>query len=436
MPYFFVLASLFIAIADGLCQQTVVCGVVSDSSKLSKLHRATVLIENSTSGTTTDQNGFYSISIKNATNATLYFSYLGYQTANRTIKLHQGSDTIWLDIELKPQIQQISTFSVNSENKAIKVYGSQEFSIADFEFHGNDFICLTYEKNLKKGSAVLWLNRNKKLIDRIIIPSYVNELYSDYRGRIYAISDEVVYQLKFNRQRITLIKLPVEEFNALLRPCIDSLNNQIAYTDYQWFFPKFNYYLYNPIANQSRDIYQVKDTELYHLYRMQYYFMHPKDKVRARNLANEYNMEKQDIAALMSNFTNTLYYEPLYAPLFVVNDTALIFDHYANQLLKIDRYGNQVDSLQIGYHQVTTDKWSKLLVMDEYSDEIYSISLKNGRHILSRINTTSGKVTLKCTLTQKYAEQIHIKNGYVYYVYRPFESLQKKYLYKEMIVSN
>ena len=164
--------------------------------------------------------------------------------------------------------------------------------------------------------------------------------------------------------------------------------------------------------------------------------MQPKDKVKARNLAYKYGMEKQDVAALMVNFTNTMYYEPLYAPLFVVDDTVLIFDHYSNQILKIDEFGEKIDSIGISYHENREEKWKKLLLKDDGLDEIYSINIKEGHLSLDRINTYNGIIENNYKLKYRYVENIHIKDGYAYYIYRPYESMQKKYLYRELITEN
>ena len=417
-------------------QSTIVMGYLTDSKSKAPLNKGTILVDKSTKGTTASKDGFYKLKFKNKEKIILHFSFVGYESISKTVNLPKGIDTIRLNVQLRTEAQLIQSINIVADRKPEKVHGNQQYSISDFEFHGNDLIFLTYEKTLKKGSSIVWVDRNQNLKARLEIPSRVNELYCDYRNRIYALGNEHVYQLTFKRNRLGLIRLPIDDFNAILKPCVDSLDNQIAYTDYQWFFPKFNYYFYDQDAQISKKIYQVKDEELYRLYRMQYYFMQPKDKVKARNLANKYGMEKQDVAALMVNFTNTMYYEPLYAPLFVVDDTVLIFDHYSNQILKIDEFGEKIDSIGISYHENREEKWKKLLLKDDGLDEIYSINIKEGHLSLDRINTYNGIIENNYKLKYRYAENIHIKDGYAYYIYRPYESMQKKYLYRELITEN
>lgn len=420
----------------GISQSVILAGYITDSQTKTPIPKASILVDESTKGTTSKENGYFRIKFKTPEKVTISLSHLGYEPATKTIDLAKAKDTLWLNVALRAKTHIINTFEISAESKPEVVHGTQEYSISDFEFHKDDLLLLTYEKNIKKDREVIWIDKNQKEISSIRIPITVEELYKDYRDRIYVIGEETVFQINFDRSRLSLTKLPFDDFKAILQPCIDTLYKSIAFTVYQWFYPILNYYFYNPTAMTSTKVYEVKDEELYHLYRMQYYFMHPKDKVRARNLAYEYKMEKQDIAALMTGFTNTLYYEPLYAPLFVVNDTALVFDHYSNQIVKIDEYGSKVDSTDISYHQTNDEKWKKMLVKDEITDDIYSVHATNGHLSLNRINTSSGDIDNNFKLKHRYVENIEIKNGYAYYIYRPYESMQKKYLYRELIKEN
>jgi hypothetical protein len=49
------------------------------------------------------------------------------------------------------------------------------------------------------------------------------------------------------------------------------------------------------------------------------------------------------------------------------------------------------------------------------------------------LNTSTGEIEKVHPLYYKYPEKLKVKNGYAYYIYRPFESLQNKYLYREKL---
>jgi hypothetical protein len=57
----------------------------------------------------------------------------------------------------------------------------------------------------------------------------------------------------------------------------------------------------------------------------------------------------------------------------------------------------------------------------------------NGFSYLGLIDISTGKISNKVKLAFKYVDKIRVNNNFVYYVYRPYESTQKKYLYKEQL---
>jgi hypothetical protein len=100
----------------------------------------------------------------------------------------------------------------------------------------------------------------------------------------------------------------------------------------------------------------------------------------------------------------------------------------ANQLL---------DSLSIDYHRPKKrNEWQKRMVQDIDTHEIYGNFKRSGWNYLKRLNWNSGEVDLTFKLYHKYTENIKVRDGWAYYIYRPFESSQKKYLYKEQILDN
>jgi predicted transglutaminase-like protease len=136
----------------------------------------------------------------------------------------------------------------------------------------------------------------------------------------------------------------------------------------------------------------------------------------------------------MSGLTTSMYYTPLYAPLYVMNDTVCVFDHYDDAILKYDRKHQLIDSIHIDYnHPKNWREWKHEIIVDEITNEAYALYQKGKYYCLQHIDMTTGKIKSDFTLSNPYVDKIKIKNNEVYYVYRPFESLQEKYVYKEFI---
>ena len=52
---------------------------------------------------------------------------------------------------------------------------------------------------------------------------------------------------------------------------------------------------------------------------------------------------------------------------------------------------------------------------------------------MGRVNTKTGAINKQIKLKHRYVDEIKVYDNFVYYIYREFESIQKKTLYKERL---
>jgi len=417
---------------------TYIHGKVTDSHSKRPLHKTNISIKNTITGCISNKSGSYHLKVKKKKEVTIIYSFVGYKSQSKNISLKTllSSDTLVVNMQLDIQLEMLPTFTFGVPET---VFGSRKFSVSDFEFYDDKFIFLTYEKNIRRGSRVILTDKREQLLSSLTIPEEDEavELFKDYKGYVNIICKNAVYRVAVERNLLMLLKLPKDDFDAIIKPCIDTLNGDIVFTDYRWHFPEFNYYLYDPIDSNALKIKHVIDEQLSQMYRYEYYFLNSRDKLEARRTALNTGTDKHEVAAWMTGFPYSLYYNPLYAPLFVVDDTILVFDHYQNKLYRYDELARPIDSIDIVYHQKPKAReWKKQLIIDELNDNIYTLYQKSGYYYIKKINTGSGKAQAHFRLAYKYVEHIKIKDDYVYYIYRPFESVQKKYLYRELIIEN
>lgn len=328
----------------------------------------------------------------------------------------------------------LGTVTVTSKKVADTVFGSTKFSVADFEFYKEDkLVLLTFEKSLEKAKVML-VDKSQKVLSTFVLPDEANRLYKDYLGKINVICNNHIYQVTIQNNVILLGELPSDEYIAHIMPCIDTVQKNIYFSNYQRDYPEFTYYAYNSADSSYAALKTVTDQEQLKGYNMEYYFLKPKDRLYARKLANYYGVDFHRVAATMSGLTSSVYYSPLYAPLFVLKDTICVFDHYSNAILKYDKEHQLLDSIVIDYHHPKSwREWKHKIIIDKETNSAYALYQKNGFYYLKQINLYSGKIIASYKLTNQYVDQIKVKNGYVYYVYRPFESLQEQFIYKELI---
>lgn len=329
----------------------------------------------------------------------------------------------------------LKSVSVSDKPVVDTVFGTWKYSVADFEFIDDKMVILTYEKSLEKPTLRL-IDANQKVLSSFELPDEAQKFYKDYMGFVNVMCVNHIYRVTIQDDVLRLFSLPVEDYKKFIMPCVDSAHQSIYFSNYQRDYPEFTYYAYNASEQLFKPIKKVGDPEVMHGYNMEYYFLKPKDRVQVRKLANYYGVDFHRVAANMSGLTSSMYYSPLYSPLFVMDDTICVFDHSSNAIFKYDGKLKQLDSISIDYnHPKSWREWKNEVIIDKEANAAYALYQKNGFYYLKRINMYSGKIMASFKLSNQYVEKIKIKGDYVYYIYRPFESLQEKFVYKELITN-
>ncbi len=108
--YFFLLVICMLTSVKSFGKATV-SGYVRDAATGEALIAANVIIEELGTGTSTNEYGFYALSLDPG-NYTLFFSYVGYATVSKKIVL---SDEMVLDMELNELLQKLEEVTVSSQ---------------------------------------------------------------------------------------------------------------------------------------------------------------------------------------------------------------------------------------------------------------------------------------------------------------------------------
>lgn len=430
-----VLLVLF-CIARGNAQEICIYGKITDSKNGQALAGTSILLLNSTYGTVSLSNGYYHLKCPYKKHISILFKSIGYEKKLKELDPADGSDSIMINISLNPQPIQFDTLTIYAKPKPDTLLGAPDYSIYDFDFHEDKFILLTARKSLQNADLRL-SDIHGKVITTYPVPKEggeAKELYHDYMGFTNLICKNYIYRINMYHDRFVLIPLAPEDVNAFIKPILDTINGQIIFTDYWKDYPMFSYYSFTEKDSTKQQLITIEDKALMDSYNFEYYSLKPREKLEARRLAMAYNTDKRIVASLMSGFTKSMFYEPLYAPLFIIKDTICVFDHYKDMLFHFNKNGQKVDSFAISYnHPKNWKEWKRLMLKDELENRIYAVYDKNGHKYIKQISTQNGKDLGKYSLQFHNADRLKIRDGYAYYIYRPFESTQEKYFYRELI---
>lgn len=431
---YFILSLIVCSAAFAYSQQVCIKGKVLDAESRAPLAGAIVLLAGTAYNTVSNDDGLFSLTVDQDAGKWLSCKRFGYDPQSK--KIYLSKDTVLVNVLMQMKQFELPGVTVSATNEVDTVFGTWRFSVADFEFYDEKLLLLTYEKSLKKAKLIL-ADADQKVLSSFEVPDVAQRLFKDYTGTINIICDEHIYRICIRDNTIHLASLPVNAFNERILPCVDSLGKNIYFSNYNQDYPEFTYYAYDPSLERVHPLKTVTDMEQLKEYNMSYYFLRPKQRLIARKLEAEYNVDRHRIAAVMAGATGNMSYTPLYAPLYVLNDSVFVFDHYNNAILKYTADNVRFDSVPVNYHHPKQWRdWKHKLFVDKEKGAIYALYEKNGFSYLKQVHLSTGAIVGSYRLYNKFVRNIKVKDGYVYYVFHPFESLQQSFLYREKIQVN
>lgn len=323
-------------------------------------------------------------------------------------------------------------YNISATYKPAIAFSSELISVSDFVVvDENTMVLLAYPKRLNAGSELIWYV-NDSIISRREVPEKAIRLDTDYRNRIYLRCEYNDFQLK-NEELLSLIKVPRKQLDNYVRPILDTLENeQLFFTTHKSHYPAFDFFKVQMKDTSHTLLHHIEDTKMMEFYRAEYKWADVRTKLWAWDMEAETGIDRE-IWVGANVFTNSIYYEAPYSEFFLVNDEVFVFDFYRDFLYKYDaNSGEKIDSSAIDFHKnARKTGWEKSMVQDPITKKIYTTFDNAGYIDVYEINLKDGTREDKFTLYYRYVENVQVNNSEVYYIYRPYESLQKKYLYKE-----
>jgi len=336
------------------------------------------------------------------------------------------------------------------------VWGSEIWNVGDFCWDENgDLIILTYEeedrwkrqehakKTLLKGGRLLRVDKrmsgniqtlnDPNLFQSLQVPGTALGFYDQFPGEILVECLDRFYLLHHDEMNWDLLPLPDSVMKKNIQPVVDTISRlNFIISDFESSYPAFDYYIQD--QNQWRSFYHIQDEKEMELFRSEYKYLGPKEKVEAYQFELDHGVDKEVVAAYMRGFQNTHYHEPLYAPLVILGDTIMVFDHIHHQVNFFNSSGASIGTRKIDYHlQKGLGKWLGKIWRDGFTKRIYTAYKKAGRISVYEIFPFQEKFAFCLQLQHPYIEKIKMRDGDIYYIYKPFESTKNRYLYKEKI---
>ena len=431
----------------------ILTGILIDAKSNQPIQDAYIIESKSRVGTVTGEDGRFRIRLK-ILPAEISFSHISYiDKVQRFTQSDFNNGELEVRIEMELDRVQIEGPVIRPEIKPVVVFQNNLRHVSDFEFIDDHLLVVTYtktksfrsqedyEREILNEAVVYLADIDQNIIDSISLDQGSFSLSRNFRKKPMLRTSNEYIQFDMHDGKLDTLLFESEWYKSLYEPLVDSIGDIFYVSSFNEDFPSFEYYTWDQRDSTYAILKYITDDFGVEMMRSEYKYLSNRDRVRANNISLRTGMDKKIIGAYMRGFQSQTYFETPYAPLFVMNDTIMIFDHYKDHLYKISKWSNIIDSIQVHYHErkryddkwVANDAWDGEIYLDEKRNEVWTSFNKNGFTYLKEIKLSDGQTLAERKLSHKYIENLKVRDGFAYYVYRPFESSQKKYLYKEKI---
>nr|WP_294858883.1 carboxypeptidase-like regulatory domain-containing protein [uncultured Fluviicola sp.] len=337
-------------------------------------------------------------------------------------------DTVHLVVLLTGKETQLDEVTVTSE-QVFWVYPKKEANILDFILQPDAGIvlCCSDERNY----FVRGLDYNGKKLFETPIPQHPEQLYRDCMESIYLVYSDSMFETAMVNNSLGFFEpKPILGVLDLLRSLVykDS-KNLIKYT-----YSKDDQCIeYSAINLQSK---RVKSLYIGEKLTRNRELREYKDENHADGNEKLHAKSSEELRLIRIRWNNKQFYEqilrdPVYIPMFELNDSLIIFDHLNDSAIVFTKSGNRVRSFPIYYHYYTG--WKKELISNQEKTRIYAAyESPDGLTTLREINPSTGKA-INVNVLEKhiYPAHIQIRGNFAYYLYKQYLGSTFNYLYKQ-----
>jgi hypothetical protein len=442
------LIGVLIVLIAGLAasaQQVVVRGVVRDSLSNQPLEGVVVFVRQTGAFSETNAAGEYQLrfTLTRTSDVEVSAQLFGFVTATVSLKSLKNGTARTQDFTLSPRVFDQPAIVIRP-GVPDTVWGDEMLAVSDFVWTDEGLVLLVSEKEkrwkketegkrtLYSGCRIIALDSAGKEIYRLGVPDDAEKLHLNCFDDVFVIGRSSAWWIS-TLDEPELVPMTMDEFETQISPLVDTINGKVVVSTWQPDYPAFEYKSWNPTDSSLTRLRYIVNEHVMELFRSSFKYLGPREKLEAFKFELRTGVEKEIVAGYMSGFSQSNYFEPMNAPLMIQGDRMLLFDHHHDYLVQFNAQGEAVDSTLIAYHKSASGKWSGKLIQDRDTGKVYTTIEKGGAITLHEIDAMDGTTHSVRKLHWPYVSRVAIRNGFAYYLYRPFESSQKHFLYREKL---
>jgi hypothetical protein len=408
-----ILVLAFLSACSPMVWGQILHGHVRDAANSEPVPQAVVRIKGRIEGAQTDSLGQFTLHLdQNAKH--LEITRLGYQ--NATVAIPTQLD-IPFDIRLHAKADLPDVLITAGASRVLE---DPRLHMYDYDFLDGGIIMILYDRQ-RKHSELAWVDANDKVVSRADSPEPPGKLVRDCMGNVHAMTKHFVCQLFTSQDHeISMYVDSLELYERFVAPCLQSIAPYYYYRHDRANGQVVDYYHINALTQKASGFLHLIDREKIHqmLDPMGPYVQFASSQEGFMSLHPEM-WEKINRMDHEMQFNRLAFFGPIHAPLRVVDNEILVFDHTNLLLRKYSPEGNPLDSVAISYPKES--HWDMQILIDEVRGEAYTTFAQHGYISLREIDLKSGELRGGKELPKQFPMKIQVRDGVAYFMYREQE---------------
>ena len=402
-----VLFILFSAIQTFAQNSHVISGYVTDKETGKPIYNVNIREIKTTNGTNTDENGFFFIkTIKFPT--VLEFSHVAYKSIKQ-----ECSNSASKKIVLEKLIDSLPEINISAHH-VINLVEKKFFDVVDYEFYNENILLLAYSYKDNINPWLIMINNNGDTLFRSPVKNDGN-LYRDCLGNIHLVTKNLAYQIFIEDKQLHLLyPLDPDTFHVILDPCITEIHNKFFIKQWSLNNQVLSYSLVNATDSSKKTVKVISDKKALRMLfdRNRFYSMGVSAPSEADN-----------------RFEEMCFFDPVFAPLLKIKDKVAIFNFVDSKIELYNENGSSIKEIPVDFHKIKG--WQEEIISDEITGKAYAIFKLNGLTTIREINLETGIPGNNITIPDfKYIQNMKVRAGYLYFLYRINSPLELMKLYK------
>jgi len=405
--FFFILLFVVTTPVYNQEQELVISGFVKDATTHKPLEQVHVYIDGTHKGTISDHSGYYKLTV-NKIPAKVVFSCVGYTSDRIFIKRMKN---IRFTVFLESEVHELKTVSIYSE-PIINIIKDKPLYVTDYAFCDDNILLLAYRKRKISKPELMLINADgDTLISRSIMNA--DKFYRDCLGNLHLETRKNVFQLDIDTNHIDfLYQTTPLEFHETMDPLLASLNEKFYVHQFYYRNQVLQYYYFQSSDSSFHEFKVIEDKKSIRM-------LYDTDRWGCFGYTNDFHKRFEDMC----------FADPIFAPLILKNDSLLIFNFVDEQIESYSEFGQLIDEVPINFH--TENHIKEKIYVDAITGKVYILFNRMGISTLKEINLKTGLLIHSIKIPDfVFIENIKIRNGIIYFLYKECKNQEYKQLYK------